>query len=240
MKGWKKYWHIIVRTFQITLIAFLVSTITMALIYKWCPVYYTPLMFIRAAEQIGDSDFKMKHRWIPLDQMSRHLPKAVIAAEDAHFMEHCGFDFDAIQKAFEDNRKGRKKARGGSTISQQTAKNVFLWPTSSWARKGLEVYFTALIELTWSKERIMEVYLNSIEMGKGIYGAESVANENFNTTAKELSRRQCALIAASLPAPRKYNSAKPGPYLIKRSGQILRGMKFVDDFKMTSSNDEKK
>ncbi len=174
MKGWKKYWHIIVRTFQITLIAFLVSTITMALIYKWCPVYYTPLMFIRAAEQIGDSDFKMKHRWIPLDQMSRHLPKAVIAAEDAHFMEHCGFDFDAIQKAFEDNRKGRKKARGGSTISQQTAKNVFLWPTSSWARKGLEVYFTALIELTWSKERIMEVYLNSIEMGKGIYGAESV------------------------------------------------------------------
>ena len=180
MKGWKKYWHIIVRTFQITLIAFLVSTITMALIYKWCPVYYTPLMVIRAAEQIGDSDFKMKHRWIPLDQMSRHL------------------------------------------------------------RKGLEVYFTALIELTWSKERIMEVYLNSIEMGKGIYGAESVANENFNTTAKELSRRQCALIAASLPAPRKYNSAKPGPYLVKRSGQILRGMKFVDDFKMTSSNDEKK
>ena len=222
------------------LIFFFTSTILAVVILKYIPVYITPLMLIRSVEAMIDGQTpQINHHWVPLEKINHNLPQAVMASEDNLFLKHSGFDLEQIQKAQLEAQEG-KRQRGASTISQQTAKNVFLWPTSSWLRKGLEVYFTALIELTWSKERIMEVYLNSIEMGKGIYGAESVANENFNTTAKELSRRQCALIAASLPAPRKYNSAKPGPYLVKRSGQILRGMKFVDDFKMTSSNDDGK
>ena len=139
---------------------------------------------------------------------------AVIASEDNRFAEHNGFDFIEIEKAMKENET-RKKKRGASTISQQTAKNVFLWPQSSWIRKGFEVYFTFLIETCWSKERIMEVYLNSIEMGKGIYGAQAAAKYKFNTTAAKLSKGQCALIAATLPNPIRFNSAKPSAYILK-------------------------
>lgn len=154
---------------------------------------------------------------------------AVIASEDNRFAMHNSFDFIEIKKAMKENEQGRRR-RGASTISQQTAKNVFLWPQSSWIRKGFETYFTFLIELFWSKERIMTVYLNSIEMGKGIYGAEAAAKYKFGTTALRLSREQCALIAATLPNPLRFDSAKPSPYIIKRKNQILRLMNLVPRF----------
>ena len=206
------------------------STILAVFIYKWCPVYVTPLMIIRCAQQVGHGEkVRMKHHWVPLDSMSIYLPVAVMACEDQRFLTHNGFDFIEIEKAMEERRSG-KRYRGGSTISQQTAKNVFLWPKASWLRKGLEAYFTVLIELVWGKERIMEVYLNSIEMGDGIYGAEAVAQQHFRRTAKTLTRPNCALIAATLPNPLKYNSKDPSSYVLKRQTAIMRQMRHIDVF----------
>ncbi|MDO4931691.1 MAG: monofunctional biosynthetic peptidoglycan transglycosylase [Prevotellaceae bacterium] len=208
--------------------AFFVSTILAVVALKFIPVWFTPLMFIRAAEHIGNGEApRMHHHWVPLDEMTENMPIAVMASEDQRFLIHHGFDFDAIQKAVERNMKAGKKKYGASTISQQTAKNVFLWPGRSWLRKGLEMYFTTLIEFVWGKERIMEVYLNSIEMGDGIYGADAVAEYNFGKTAATLSRKDCALIAATLPNPRKFSSKEPSQYMKKRQRRILREMKFV-------------
>ncbi|WP_101542492.1 monofunctional biosynthetic peptidoglycan transglycosylase [Bacteroides cutis] len=219
---------------------FFISTFTVAVIYRFVPVYITPLMVIRSVQQIftGENP-KWHHTWVSSDKISPHLPMAVIASEDNRFATHNGFDFIEIKKAIEEN-ESRKRKRGASTISQQTAKNVFLWPQSSWLRKGFEVYFTWLIELLWSKERIMEVYLNSIEMGKGIYGAQAAAKYKFNTTAAKLTEGQCALIAATLPNPIRFNSAKPSPYILKRQGQILRLMKLVPKFPPTEESVKKK
>jgi monofunctional biosynthetic peptidoglycan transglycosylase len=209
--------------------AFFASTILSVLILRWMPVWFTPLMFIRCAQQVSaGEEMKLRHRWVSLDEISPSLPTAVMASEDAHFLEHNGFDYKAIEHAAMRNMKHPEKRRlGASTISQQTAKNVFLWPGRSWIRKGFEVYFTVLIELMWSKERIMEVYLNSIEMGDGIYGASAVAEWHFNTQASQLSKAQCALIAATLPNPRRFNSAHPSSYMLKRQKRILHEMKFV-------------
>ena len=207
-----------------TLIFFFTSSILMVLVYKWLPVKFTPLMFIRNFQQTFDGRKSVtEHQWVPMEEINPELALAVWASEDQNFFIHSGFDFEAIADAYIEAQHGGRQ-RGGSTISQQTAKNVFLWPNSSWVRKGFEVYFTVLIELFWSKERIMEVYLNSIEMGDGIYGAQAVAKFHFGTDAKHLTRQQCALIAASLPNPIKYNSAKPSPYLYKRQKAILKQM----------------
>lgn len=204
--------------------AFLVSTILMVCLYRIAPVYLTPLMVIRAAQQIVSGNRPVWHHdWVPIERISPHLIQAVVASEDNLFMEHWGFDFEQIKRAIKENKR-RSKPRGASTISQQTAKNVFLWPQSSFIRKGFEVYFTLLIELAWGKQRIMEVYLNSIEMGKGIYGAESVARLHFNKSAAKLTARESATIAATLPNPLKFNSAKPSPYIERRRGQIQRLM----------------
>jgi monofunctional biosynthetic peptidoglycan transglycosylase len=210
-------------------VAFFASTILSVVILRWVPVYFTPLMFIRLAQQkVANQELTLHHHWVPLDEIAPSLPLAVMASEDAHFLEHHGFDFKAIEKAAMRNIKHPdKRKHGASTISQQTAKNVFLWPGRSWVRKGFEVYFTGLIELVWSKERIMEVYLNSIEMGNGIYGADAVAEYHFNTTADKLTKAQCALIAVSLPNPRRFNSARPSGYMLKRQSRILREMRFV-------------
>ena len=209
--------------------AFFASTILSVAILRWFPVYATPLMFIRLAQQVGaGEEMKWHHHWVPIEDISPALSLAVMASEDANFLTHHGFDFKAIEHAAMRNMKHPEKRKmGASTISQQTAKNVFLWPGRSWTRKGFEVYFTTLIEVMWSKERIMEVYLNSIEMGDGIYGADAVAEYHFNTTAYKLTKGQCALIAASLPNPRRFNSAKPSGYMLKRQSRILREMKFV-------------
>ena len=213
------------------LILFFGSSIFFTLVYKWVPVYVSPLMLIRCVQQYhADRPVHIYHRWVPLDSISPHLSSAVMASQDQRFLEHSGFDFDAIKQAARENSKGKRR-RGGSTISQQTAKNVFLWPASSWVRKGFETYFTFLIELMWSKERIMEVYLNTIEMGDGIYGAQAVAEHHFGTTASQLTKKQCALIAASLPNPLRYNSAKPSNYLLKRQRQIIRQMPYIENQK---------
>ncbi len=193
------------------------------------PVVVTPLMVIRSVENLahGKSPF-WHHTWVSLKDMSPDMPVAVMASEDQRFLIHHGFDFDAIQKAMKRNEAAGKKKYGASTISQQTAKNVFLWQGRTWLRKGLETYFTVLIEFIWGKERIMEVYLNSIEMGPGIYGVSAVAEENFDgIEAKDLSARQCALIAATLPNPLKFSSKEPSDYMRKRQRFILKQMKFV-------------
>ena len=206
------------------------STILAVLIYKWCPVYVTPLMIIRCAQQVSHGEkLRLKHHWVPLDSMSIYMPVAVMASEDQRFLTHNGFDFIEINKTLEERRSG-KRFRGGSTISQQTAKNVFLWPKQSWVRKGLEAYFTLLIEVIWGKERIMEVYLNSIEMGDGIYGAEAVAQQHFGRRAITLTRPNCALIAATLPNPLKYSSKEPSSYILKRQTAIMTQMRHIDVF----------
>ena len=226
---WKKLRAII----RWTVVAFLGSTILAVVALRFLPVYFTPLMFIRCYEQMTEGkSLKMKHHWVPLNKISTSLPMAVMASEDAKFLKHHGFDYQAIEHAAERNRKHPEKRKlGASTISQQTAKNVFLWPGRSWVRKGFEVYFTALIELMWPKERIMEVYLNSIEMGDGIYGADAVAEEHFGTDALSLTKAQCALIAATLPNPRKFSSKNPSGYMLKRQTRIMREMKYVDKLK---------
>lgn len=205
------------------------STILAVIAFRFLPVPCTPLMFSRLFEQHAEGEsLKWHHSWVSLDEMSLYMPVAVIASEDQRFLTHHGFDVQAIETAAREHLEGGKKLRGGSTISQQTAKNVFLWQGRSWVRKGLEAYFTFLIELFWTKDRIIEVYLNSIEMGDGIYGVEAVAEQHFGKTARELTRSECALIAATLPNPRRFNSAHPSSYMRKRQLWIERQMKHVD------------
>lgn len=208
-----------------------ISSILSVVAYRFIPVYFTPLMLMRCFEQMGNGEsIKLYHKWIPLEKMPPSMPVAVMASEDQRFLSHHGFDYEAIRMAAEEHLKDGKKLRGGSTISQQTAKNVFLWQGRSWIRKGLETYFTFLIEMMWSKQRIMEVYLNSIEMGDGIYGVEACAEQHFDMEAQQLNRRDCALIAATLPNPRRYSSKNPGPYMLKRIGQIERQMDNIPAF----------
>ena len=222
---------IVSKVIRWALALFFSSTILAVVAYRFIPVYITPLMVIRCFQQMADGQtIRMHHHWVSLDDVSPHLPVAVMASEDQRFLIHHGFDFDAIKHAARHNRSGEGRKMGASTISQQTAKNVFLWPGRSWTRKGFEVYFTALIEILWGKHRIMEVYLNSIEMGNGIYGADAVAEYHFSKTAKDLSRAECALVAATLPNPRKMDSAHPTPYLRKRRSAIEHEMRFIPTF----------
>lgn len=204
---------------------FFALSIFSVLLFRFVPVPYTPLMFIRVGEQMADGKAPtLKHKWVPMEDISTNLQKAVITSEDGHFLKHNGFDFDAIEKAMKNNQKG-KKIKGGSTISQQTAKNVFLWPGRSYIRKGFEAYFTLLIETFWSKERILEVYLNSIEMGDGIYGAQAAAQHWYGKDAKNLTANEAAGIAVILPNPRRYKASNSGPYISKRKQTITRYVK---------------
>lgn len=185
-------------------------------------------MIIRSYQE--DQAAELRHRWVSLDSISPHLQLAVIASEDQRFLEHHGFDLQAIKQAMENNSSG-KRLRGGSTISQQTAKNVFLWPSRSWIRKGLESWFTVLIELLWSKERILEVYLNSIEMGPQVFGAQAASQYWFGQNADQLNRQQSAAIAAILPNPLVYKAKPPTDYLQRRSKWIIRQMKNLGSIK---------
>lgn len=217
MKFLKNIFRWVVR---IVLVLWLLS-VAAVVVYRFAPVYVTPLMLSRTLNQLWEGEKVVwKHDWVPLKDISPNLVRAVVASEDNLFMQHHGFDMQQIRKAIEEAEKG-KRQRGASTISQQTAKNVFLLPTHSYVRKGLEAYFTLLIEWIWGKERIMEVYLNSIEMGKGIYGAEAVARAHFSKPASGLTASEAALIAATLPNPRRFNSAKPSLYIQKRQMAIL-------------------
>lgn len=225
------------------LIAILAGSILLVFMFRYVPVYVSPLMFIRACQQVGRGEqIRWHHKWVPLEEMSPDLPLAVMSCEDQNFLIHNGFDWEAIKQVVEEREEG-KRFRGGSTISQQTAKNVFLFPTASsgkvaWFRKGVETYFTVLMEFMWDKQRIMEVYLNTIEMGDGIYGAQAVAQEHFGCDAKDLTRNQCALIAVTLPNPLKMNSATPTNYMYKRQSWCLRQMKWLGSFPMR--DEEKK
>ena len=183
-------------------------------------------MLIRNVEQIqSNKKIILKHDWVPIEEISKNLQIAVICSEDQNFLIHNGFDVEAIEKAIDHNKKG-KRIRGASSISQQTAKNVFLWPQRSWFRKGLEVYFTFLIELFWSKERIMEVYLNSIEMGNGIYGVEEASKYWFKKPAIKLNRNEAAAIAAILPNPLRFKANPATNYIQRRKNWIVRQMNF--------------
>ncbi len=209
------------------ILLFFIASILSVLIYSFAPVFITPLMLIRATEQVFDGRWPVMHkRWVSIDEISPYMVQAVMAGEDQKFTSHWGFDFESMKKAYMYNKKG-KKIRGGSTISQQTAKNVFLWPSRSYIRKVFEAYFTLLIELFWSKERIMEVYLNVIETGDGLYGVEMAARKYFKKSSKKLTRSEAATIAACLPNPRKYTPLSNSTFVQKRKGFILRYMKYM-------------
>ncbi len=191
------------------------------LLYSFLPVYLTPLMVIRTGGSVFEPEFLGMHKtWVPIEQISPNIQRAVLKAEDYRFYDHQGFDFEAIEKAMKYN-KTHKRKKGASTISQQTAKNVFLWPNRDWVRKGLEAYFTVLIEAIWSKERIMEVYLNVIEFGPGVYGVEAAAQRYFHRPAAKLTPSQAALMAAVLPNPKRFRVDRPSSYVLARQRHIL-------------------
>lgn len=205
---------------------FFLLSISLVFIYKWVPVPFTPLMVIRNYQQTKeDKKIVCEHDWVSIDKISKNIQLAVICGEGQNFLKHNGFDFDAIKKAMDNNQKNRR-IKGGSTISQQVAKNVFLWPERSWIRKGVEAYFTFLIELFWSKERILEVYLNSIEMGHGIYGIEAASQFWFKKPASKLSKYEAAAIAAILPRPLKYKANPASGYIQGRKEWIVRQMSY--------------
>jgi monofunctional biosynthetic peptidoglycan transglycosylase len=218
---------------------FFIVSILLVVIYKWIPVPITPLMLIRNIEQSRqDKKAVCKHDWISIDEISKNIQLAVICSEDQNFLKHNGFDVEAIKKVMENNKKSTR-LKGASSISQQVAKNVFLWPERSWLRKGIETYFTFLIELFWSKERILEVYLNSIEMGNGIYGIEAASQYWFKKSALKLTTYEAAAIAAILPGPLKYKANPASEYIQGRKEWIVRQMSNFGalDFK---ANNEKR
>ena len=201
-------------------------SILSTIFFRFVPIPITPLMLIRTSQQlINGKEVIMYKDWVPMEEISPKMQLAVVCAEDQKYLDHFGFDMESIKKALDTNAKG-KRVRGASTISQQTAKNVFLWPGRNWIRKGFEVYFTLLIETLWSKERILEVYLNVAEMGDGIYGAEAAAQTYFKKPALKLTKAEAALIAACLPNPRKYNAARPTKYISSRQSWIMRQMRY--------------
>ena len=201
-------------------LAFVAVTVLWVLMLKWVPVWVTPLMVSRSIEYRNDDTFRTQKKWRRYERISPEMAKAVIASEDNLFAEHNGFDWKEMRKAIDDHKKKGKKLRGASTISQQTAKNVFLFPSRSFVRKAFEAYFTLLIEWIWGKERILEVYLNVAEMGKGVYGAEAAARAFFDKNASELTRREASLITACLPNPIDRHADRPSQYVSKRAGQI--------------------
>ncbi len=205
---------------------FFVTSILSVIVFRFVPIPFTPLMIMRVVEQwVDGKSTRLVKDWESLDKLSKNIPLAVMASEDQKFIKHWGFDTDAIANAYKNNQRKRKRTiHGASTISQQVAKNVFLWPGRSYVRKGLEVYFTVLIEIFWSKERIMEVYLNVAELGDGYYGAEAASRKYFHCSASKLNKDQAAWLACILPNPRKYSPTRPSGYLQKRHGWIRRNM----------------
>jgi len=225
--GFTKSKKIIPRLKKVILYSFMASLFGSLLIVvalKWFPVYVTPLVLLRASEYALDGKWvSIQKDWVSLEEISPHLRKAVIASEDPKFLSHSGFDFEAIAKAIEANKR-RKVKMGASTISQQTAKNVFLYPSRTFIRKGLEAYFTVLIENIWDKRRILEVYLNVIELGPGIYGAEAAAQHYFQKSARNLAQGEAQLFAAILPNPRKWNPKRPTNFVLRRRNFIKRNL----------------
>jgi len=207
-------------------LAFVVATVLQVAVLRFVDPPTSAFMLARQGEawRQGDWGFRVAHDWRDLDDIAPHLPLAVIAAEDQRFATHPGFDLEAIGKALDHNARG-KRVRGGSTISQQVAKNLFLWQGRSWLRKGLEAWYTLLIEAMWPKQRILEVYVNVAEFGDGIYGAQAAARSYWDKDAVALSAEQSARLAAVLPSPRRYSAVAPGPYVQRRAAWIQRQMR---------------
>ncbi|MBR1575723.1 MAG: monofunctional biosynthetic peptidoglycan transglycosylase [Bacteroidales bacterium] len=201
-------------------LAFVLLSLALVLLFKFLPVLITPYMVIDAIENRGDADWHLHKTWVPLERISPQLRMAVIAGEDQRFFSHRGFDREEMQKMWKDHREKGKKIRGCSTISQQTAKNVFTFCSNTALRKGLEAWWTLLIERIWGKERILEVYLNVAEMGPGVFGAEAAARNYFGKAASALGRSEACLIAACLPNPVVYRVDKPSQYVLKRRSAI--------------------
>jgi len=212
----------IVRIGLMLLLLVLTAPTALVLIYRDFAPPGTPLMVFRLIEGEG-----IRKDWQPLENISRHVPAAVIAMEDNLFCEHDGFDWAAIFEAAADQVRGEGRLRGGSTISQQASKNVFLWPGRTFVRKGLEVPFTFMIEWAWGKRRIMEVYLNVIEWGPGIYGVEAAAKHYFGKSSSKLTRREAALLAAILPNPRRWSAAKPTVFINRRANMARARMRDI-------------
>jgi len=209
------------------IIILLVPTIQL-IVYKFVDPPFTWLMLDRKfLPEDGFEIHELRHSSVPMEQISKSMVFAVMSSEDQTFLDHNGLDVDAIEKALEYNETHKKK-RGASTISQQTAKNAFLWESRSWLRKGLEVPLTFAIEVVWGKARIMEIYLNIAELGPGVFGVESASQYWFHKPASRLSRHQAALLAACLPAPRKFNPGRPSAYLNRRAAWIERQIGFMD------------
>lgn len=207
------------------------ASIVLVALTKFIPIYYTPFMLRRSIEWAADGGgYEFRKSWVSIDEISKNMPMAVVASEDNLFLQHNGFDWAAIERAKKHNAKG-KKIQGGSTISQQTAKNVFTFASRTYLRKGIEAYFTVLIELIWGKERIMEVYLNVVELGKNVYGVEAASEYYFHHSAKRLTKYEAASLAAVLPSPRRYKVNNPGPYVSRRISQILYLMNCVGEQK---------
>jgi monofunctional biosynthetic peptidoglycan transglycosylase len=216
----RRIWRYTYRTF----IASWLLSIVHVVVLKYAPIYFTPLMVLRSCQSLFNGKIPRNDKtWVPIEQISHNLVVACIASEDNLFMKHNGFSERAIRQAIAERKEG-KRMRGGSTISQQTAKNVFTFCSRTWFRKGVETYYTILIELIWGKERIMEAYLNVVELGDGIYGAEAASRHYWGISANQLSKGQSALLAAALPNPLHYSITRPGPYMQKRKGQILNLM----------------
>ena len=216
----RRIWRYTYRTF----IALWLLSIVHVVVLKYAPIYFTPLMVLRSCQSLFNGKIPRNDKtWVPIEQISHNLVVACIASEDNLFMKHNGFSERAIRQAIAERKEG-KRMRGGSTISQQTAKNVFTFCSRTWFRKGVETYYTILIELIWGKKRIMEAYLNVVELGDGIYGAEAASRHYWGISANQLSKGQSALLAAALPNPLHYSITRPGPYMQKRKGQILNLM----------------
>lgn len=226
----KKY----LRIFVFLIVLFFLHSILLTIIYRWV----NPPITITMVSRKVVFGYSIKHQWVKIKNINPVIKNCAVAAEDNHFLSHYGFDYKALKKALEE-RKKTGRIRGASTISQQTAKNVFLWQKQSYFRKILELYFTFLIETFWSKERIMEVYLNVIEMGKGIYGIEAASNYYFGKSANKITQYQAALIIVSLPSPLKFNPKQPSTYLSNRANDILLLSYKIGDIKFDKESIKK-
>jgi monofunctional biosynthetic peptidoglycan transglycosylase len=227
-QNWKPWLKKGLRFFLFLAFIFFFSSLGYVIYLRWFPPLTTPLMVMRSMEnrpeeKVG-TELRIRAEWVSYNSISSQAKLAVIASEDQRFANHSGFDYKAIQKAYSHNQKS-KKVRGASTISQQVAKNVFLWSNRSWIRKGLEVYFTFLIETFWTKERILEMYLNIAELGDGVFGVEAASQHYYKKSSRNLSLSEAAMFAAVLPNPRKYSVKKPSRYVLARQTWIRRNMR---------------
>ncbi len=211
--------------FRTTVFLFLLS-IAAVMVLKWIDPPFSSFMVQERIRRLthGEGRAAIHYKWVPIERISPHMALAAIAAEDQNFALHHGFDFGAIRKAIEHNQSSNR-LHGASTISQQVVKNLFLWPERSFFRKALEAYFTLLVETLWSKKRILEMYLNTVQWGKGIYGVETASLVYFRNSARDLNVDQSALLAAVLPNPVKYSARSPSAYILQRKTWILRQMR---------------